>query len=145
MMYNFVRSSPHEDFHMNPGKLNPVIDFINTLCNFFALNLAFQIICLPVFTIGTALASLYYVTLKQVKREYGYLVRTYLREFKRNFKNGTLAPPASACSSRLTKSSWRFLPSDSYFRSICSALYLTKYSILMKRQRKIFLKIRKVF
>lgn len=76
---------------MNAGKLNPVIDFINTLCNFFVLNLVFLITCLPVFTIGTALASLYYVTLKQVKKEYGYLVRTYLREFKRNFKNGTLA------------------------------------------------------
>lgn len=76
---------------MSNGKLNPVIDFINTLCNFFVLNLVFLITCIPVFTIGSALSSLYYVMSKETKGEYGYLVRTYIREFKRNFKNGTLA------------------------------------------------------
>ena len=75
---------------MSNGKLNPVIDFINTLCNFFVLNLIFVITCIPVFTIGCALSSLYYVMGKETKGEYGYLVRTYLREFKRNFKVGTL-------------------------------------------------------
>ena len=76
---------------MSNSRLNPVIDFINTLCNFFVLNLIFLITCLPVFTIGSALASLYYVMSKETKGEYGYLVRTYIREFKRNFKDGTLA------------------------------------------------------
>lgn len=76
---------------MNGGKLNFVVDFINTICNFFVLNLVFLITCIPIFTIGSALASLYYVTLRETKGEYGYLVRTYLREFKRNLKNGTLA------------------------------------------------------
>ena len=76
---------------MSNGKLNPVIDFINTLCNFFVLNLIFLITCVPVFTIGSALASLYYVMSKETKGEYGYLVRTYIREFKRNFKVGTIA------------------------------------------------------
>ena len=76
---------------MSNGKLNPVIDFINTLCNFFVLNLIFVITCIPVFTIGCALSSLYYVMSKETKGEYGYLVRTYIREFRRNFKDGTLA------------------------------------------------------
>lgn len=76
---------------MSNGRLNPVIDFINTLCNFFVLNLVFLITCIPVFTIGCSLSSLYYVMSKETKGEYGYLVRTYIREFKRNFKNGTLA------------------------------------------------------
>lgn len=76
---------------MNGGKLNFVVDFINTICNFFVLNLVFLITCIPIFTIGAALSSLYYVTLKETREEYGYLVRTYLREFKRNFKNGTIA------------------------------------------------------
>lgn len=78
-------------FHMSNGKLNPVIDFISTLCNFFVLNLVFLITCVPVFTIGSALSSLYYVMSKETKGEYGYLVRTYIREFKRNIKDGTLA------------------------------------------------------
>lgn len=76
---------------MSNGRLNPVIDFMNTLCNFFVLNLVFLITCIPVFTIGSALSSLYYVMSKETKGEYGYLVRTYIREFKRNFKDGTLA------------------------------------------------------
>ena len=54
------------------GKLmNPVLDFINTLCNYVILNLVFLITCLPVFTIGTALSSLYYVTLKEARGESG--------------------------------------------------------------------------
>lgn len=76
---------------MSNSKLNPVIDFINTLCNFFVLNLIFLITCVPIFTAGSALASLYYVMGRETKGEYGYLVRTYIREFKRNFKDGTLA------------------------------------------------------
>ena len=61
---------------------NPVLDFINTLCNFVVLNLVFLISCLPVITIGTALSSLYYVTLREARGEYGYLVRTYIKEFR---------------------------------------------------------------
>lgn len=76
---------------MNGGKLNFVVDFVNTICNFLVLNLVFIITCIPIFTAGSALASLYYVTLKEVRGECGYLVRTYLREFKRNFKNGTVS------------------------------------------------------
>ena len=70
---------------------NPVLDFINTLCNFVVLNLVFLISCLPVITIGTALSSLYYVTLREARGEYGYLVRTYIREFRKNLKSGTAA------------------------------------------------------
>lgn len=70
---------------------NPVLDFINTLCNYVVLNLVFLITCLPVITIGTALASLYYVTLREARGEYGYLVRTYIKEFRRNLKAGTAA------------------------------------------------------
>ncbi|HIY03043.1 MAG TPA: DUF624 domain-containing protein [Candidatus Blautia faecipullorum] len=70
---------------------NPILDFINTLCNYIALNLVFLVTCLPVITIGTALASLYNVTLREARGEYGYLVRTYIREFKHNIKEGTKA------------------------------------------------------
>lgn len=68
---------------------NPVLDVLNTLCNFVALNLLFLITCLPVITIGAALSSLYCVTMKEARGEYGYLVRTYIKEFKRNLKSGT--------------------------------------------------------
>lgn len=76
---------------MNAGKFNPLIDSVNTLCNLLVLNVVFLITCIPIFTTGAALSSLYYVMIKEIKGEYGYLVRTYIREFKRNFKNGTIA------------------------------------------------------
>lgn len=76
---------------MRTKLVNPVLDFINTLCNFIALNILFLITCLPVITIGSALASLYYVTIREARGEYGYLIRPYLREFRRNLKTGTLA------------------------------------------------------
>ena len=76
---------------MESKTLNPITDFINTLCNFVVLNLVFLITCLPVITIGAALSSLYYVTLKEARGEYGYLIRTYLKEFMGNLKKGTVA------------------------------------------------------
>ena len=76
---------------MKTKLMNPVLDFINTLCNYVVLNLVFLITCLPVITIGTALASLYSVTLREARGEYGYLVRTYIKEFRRNLKSGTAA------------------------------------------------------
>lgn len=76
---------------MNSKFLNPVLDVINTLCNFIVLNLVFLLTCLPVFTIGTALSSLYSVTLQEARGEYGYLVRTYIKEFRKNLKHGTIA------------------------------------------------------
>lgn len=76
---------------MKSKAMNPVLDFINTLCNFVVLNLVFLITCLPVVTIGAALSSLYYVTLREARGEYGYLVRTYLKEFRANLKKGTAA------------------------------------------------------
>ncbi len=76
---------------MNAGKLNPIIDTINTLFNFVVLNFVFLLTCLPIVTIGSAIASLYYVMIKETKGEAGYLVRPYSREFRRNLKNGTIA------------------------------------------------------
>lgn len=70
---------------------NPVLQFINTACHYITLNLLFLITCLPVVTIGSALSSLYYVTLKESRGEEGYLSRTYLRVFKNNLKVGTLS------------------------------------------------------
>ena len=76
---------------MNTGKINPFIDFINTIFNFVVLNMVFMVTCIPVFTVGTAVASLYYVLIKESRGEYGYLVRTYLREFRRNFRTGAVS------------------------------------------------------
>lgn len=69
-------------------KLNldsPVIDYINTLVSYIILNLLFLLCCLPVITVGPAVAALYRVTLHEARKEYGYLYRSFLRYFKETF------------------------------------------------------------
>lgn len=69
-------------------KLNlesPLFDYINTGINFILLNLIFIVSCLPVFTIGPAMTGMYQVTLREVKKEYGYMIRTYIRCFVKSF------------------------------------------------------------
>lgn len=69
-------------------KLNlesPLFDYINTAINFILLNLIFIVSCLPVFTIGPAMTGMYQVTLREVKKEYGYMIRTYIRCFVKSF------------------------------------------------------------
>lgn len=69
-------------------KLNlesPLFDYINTGINFILLNFIFIVSCLPVFTIGSAMTGMYQVTLREVKKEYGYMIRTYIRCFVKSF------------------------------------------------------------
>ncbi len=74
-------------------KLNfdsPVLDYINTFLSFVVLNILFLICCIPVVTIGPALCAVYRVTIREVKREYGYMVRTYLKAFREYFLSALL-------------------------------------------------------
>ena len=52
-------------FHLE----NPLIDYINTLVSFVALNFIFLLCCIPVITIAPALTAMYTVTLHEVKGE----------------------------------------------------------------------------
>ena len=54
---------------------NPLFEFINT--------------CIPVITIGPAVAALYQVLLREARGENGYLCSTYLKHFKEMFLHGT--------------------------------------------------------
>lgn len=67
---------------------NPVLDYINTVVQFIALNLVFVLCCLPLFTIGPALAALYQVTLQEARKEHGALIRPFFRHFKEMLVQG---------------------------------------------------------
>lgn len=54
------------------------------------LNLLWFLTSLPLFTIGASTTALYYVTLRMVRGDEGYLTRDYLRAFLDNFKKSTL-------------------------------------------------------
>jgi len=67
---------------------NPFFEFLTTATHFIGLNILFLITCVPIFTIGPALAALYSVTIKESLNENGYMTKRYLKAFKSNFKQG---------------------------------------------------------
>ncbi|HKM22566.1 MAG TPA: DUF624 domain-containing protein [Lachnospiraceae bacterium] len=69
---------------------NPVMVFLGRLADLVWLNILYIICCIPVFTIGAATSALYYVTMKMVKDEEGYITKSYFKAFKDNFKQATL-------------------------------------------------------
>ncbi len=75
----------------NGEKKNFVVRGLEIFGDIFAINVAFVICSLPIFTIGASLSALYAMSMRIVKKEDGPLVQGFMAEFKRNFKQGTLA------------------------------------------------------
>lgn len=69
---------------------NKLFQFLGRAADIMILNVVFVICCLPVVTIGASWTALYYVTLKMVKNEESYIVRSFLKSFKDNFKQSTV-------------------------------------------------------
>lgn len=68
----------------------PIMNFLSRVADLFWLNILYIICCLPIFTIGAATTALYYVTMKMVKEEDGYLTKAFFKSFKENFKQATI-------------------------------------------------------
>ncbi len=69
---------------------NKVMIFLGRATDLLILNLLFLVTCIPLFTIGAAITSLYEITLKMAKDEEAYMIKGYLGAFKSNFKRSTL-------------------------------------------------------
>lgn len=67
-----------------------VIGFLNKAGEIILLNMAFLLCCVPVITVGPAFCSLYYATMKSIRRERGYPVREFFASMKRTFRKGIL-------------------------------------------------------
>lgn len=65
---------------------SPLMVFLSNLADVIILNILCLICCIPIVTIGPAITALHYVTLKMVKEENGYIVRSFFKAFKENFK-----------------------------------------------------------
>jgi len=80
---------------MNKGKQADKRNFLlktwEIFGDIFMINVMFVLCSLPIFTIGASLCALYAVSMKMVNREEGSIVSSFVREFKRNFKQGTIA------------------------------------------------------
>ena len=70
--------------------INPVADFIVRLFDLIILSILWLICCLPIITIGTSTAAMYYVTMKMVRNEDNGIIRCFFRSFKANMKQGII-------------------------------------------------------
>ena len=68
---------------------SPIMRFLGRLADVMILNMVFLITCIPIVTIGAAWTSLSYVTLKMSRDEESYIVKSYFKAFRQNFRQST--------------------------------------------------------
>ncbi len=67
---------------------NPVMQFLEKLCNLVIINVLTMALCIPVITFGPAMTACHYMCLKIVRGEDTYIVKGYFHSFKENLKQG---------------------------------------------------------
>lgn len=70
---------------------SPFMVFLSNLTDVVILNVLCLICCIPIVTIGPSITAMHYVTLKMVREEEGYVVKSFFKAFKENFKQATIA------------------------------------------------------
>ena len=63
---------------------------MSRVADLIILNLICIVCCLPVITAGASITAMFYVTMKMVRNEEAYIVRSFFRSFKQNFKQATI-------------------------------------------------------
>lgn len=69
---------------------NKFFTFMSKVADLMILNVVFLLCCIPIVTIGASWTALYYVTLKMVRNEESYIVKSFFKSFKENFKQSTI-------------------------------------------------------
>lgn len=69
---------------------SPVMVFLTKVADLIIVNLLAAVCCIPVITIGASMTALHYVVLKIVRDEEGYIVKSFFKSFKENFKQATI-------------------------------------------------------
>lgn len=69
---------------------SPVMHFLGKVADLMILNLVTLVCCLPIVTIGASLTAMHYVLLKMVRNQESYIVRSFFKSFKANFKQATV-------------------------------------------------------
>lgn len=68
-----------------------VYRFLNKTGNIILATILWLLGCIPVVTIGTSTAALYYTTVKSVRKDVGYVHSEFWRGYKMNLKKGVAA------------------------------------------------------
>ncbi len=69
---------------------NPVWRFIGKFWDLLIVHILWVICCIPIVTVGASTTALYYVTLRLVRDEDSYTIRSFFKSFKENFKQSTI-------------------------------------------------------
>lgn len=69
---------------------SPIMSGLSRVADLMILNILALICCIPIVTIGASITAMYYVELKWARKEEGYTVRPFFREFRNNFKQATI-------------------------------------------------------
>ena len=69
---------------------SPFMVFLSNLTDVVILNVLCLVCCIPIVTIGPSITAMHYVTLKMVREEEGYVVKSFFKAFKENFKQSVI-------------------------------------------------------
>lgn len=69
---------------------NKFFTFMGRIADLCILNIICLVCCIPIVTAGASITAMYYVTLKMVRNEEAYIVRSFFKSFKDNFKQATI-------------------------------------------------------
>ena len=69
---------------------SPVMVALTKMADLIIVNLLAFFCCLPIITVGASMTALHYVVLKIVRDEECYIVRSFFKSFKENFKQATI-------------------------------------------------------
>ncbi len=69
---------------------NAFFTIMGKLVDIFVISILWILLCIPIVTAGPATTALYYVMVKVIRRERGYLIREFFKCFKMNFKQGAI-------------------------------------------------------
>lgn len=69
---------------------SPFYRMVTKILQMIWLNMLWFICCLPLVTIGASTTALYYVTMKIVRNEDGYITKGFFKSLRLNFRQGTI-------------------------------------------------------
>lgn len=69
---------------------NKLIQFIDKYVDFMQLQLMTLICCLPLLTVGPAYTAKYYTSMKLARGEAPNVIKSFLKSFKENFRQGVV-------------------------------------------------------
>lgn len=69
---------------------NKFFTFMGRVADLVILNVLCVICCIPVITAGASITAMFYVTLKMARDEESYIVKSFFKSFKENFKQATV-------------------------------------------------------